>query len=1195
MGYRGIRIGEASHPGPPFTIRTANVTSLMPHLPFVADFECDVIALQETRLTIDGQKIVNEELVKRGWTPVWGKPQPIRKGTYKSLTDAKQGGVGILIRKGHDGGPSPRTDIGEELKETGRWMSSVVKAHKSGTLLHVISLYGFPGATEGGEAAFQNEEFLRKVFDEASTLGDVPVLVCGDFNCTLESSTVLSEMTVSGKWCDAAQLYGMMNDSSIDATYFAFGGSSRIDMIFLNSAACRVFSECRVVPIPEEGIKRHKPVEAKLGLNPRREFADIIPSIRALPKGVRCMDSGTSDELQKAVLDQHLDDFNEAATRGDTEAMWDLWCRIAERFLVARAAYECEDERIFGDGRYYGRGTQVGTKRVRVGRAPPHEQRLGVDPERRELTKLSNILRELLSIRNRGHLHHISELWVKAQRLGKNCLKTHPFDKHWKEKDVPSMEGIEDVKKQVDKVLEKVTFGDRDRLLRKWRRERMERAKEGIGDLAKHFRAPEQASLKVVKLPDGSLTGNIAQMDEELRRNWLPIFAKHQNGEVPIPNATDFVHKYQDFIPRKTQVLKEIVIDDLLWVQKKLKAKGAGGLDGWRPAEVKKLPKEILELLVHLFNTIEMTGEWPTALTCAGITLIPKGDGGAPLDQRPITVTPIVYRMWAAIRMRDSTSWQEAWISSGQHGARAKHSTINALARISMFLEDAILDDKPAYGIAFDLAKAFDNVPIEVTFAICAKVGMHPRLYTGLKGMYDRITRRFKIGDYVGKTFKDTNGILQGCPLSVMLLNLLMMVLSNVLSPHVINESFVDDLTVLTGSVENLQKATDAVHEFMVDTAQKVNQKKTYAFGPKGGADVLYNGTLIPKKAEVKVLGVKFRFDNGRLDLRVEDAKVRDAIATANRIRYSNLPFVLRTMLNGSLVMSKVLYGVEVQDLTPGDERRLRTAVGFSIWQKTSKQRSPGLLFTLPTKGHVVDPAQAPHVRRLMAVQRCAHYDEGLRKQLAMLWTKLERKRRFRTGGFVENLLYSTKRLAISVDISENSFDATIGGVTMDAYAVPSLQWAHHCREGARLAVWKMMDKERAREGRIHWRLSDGINRSATMKYYNQTSAVRQGILRKILLNGVWTQARRAKMPDSDGDPTCACGAAIETIEHLWWNCSRWQAIREQHQCLDFPQEEYSHAFRDLGIELITDPKGNATKVQKMMVDIFSARFGNLE
>ena len=81
----------------------------------------------------------------------------------------------------------------------------------------------------------------------------------------------------------------------------------------------------------------------------------------------------------------------------------------------------------------------------------------------------------------------------------------------------------------------------------------------------------------------------------------------------------------------------------------------------------------------------------------------------------------------------------------------------------------------------------------------------------------------------------------------------------------------------------------------MSGTAQQVNQKKTFALGPKGGAHVMYDGSLIPRKAEVKVLGVKWKFENGRLDVRVDDTKIQEAVATANRTRYSNLPFVLRT------------------------------------------------------------------------------------------------------------------------------------------------------------------------------------------------------------------------------------------------------------------------------------------------------------
>ena len=99
----------------------------------------------------------------------------------------------------------------------------------------------------------------------------------------------------------------------------------------------------------------------------------------------------------------------------------------------------------------------------------------------------------------------------------------------------------------------------------------------------------------------------------------------------------------------------------------------------------------------------------------------------------------------------------------GQHGARAKHSTVDALMRVSLFFEESLQEDKKAYGIAVDLSKAFDNVPTDLTFAVCRKLGMNEKLLTALRGKYSQITRRFRIGGFVGQAFKDTNGILQGC------------------------------------------------------------------------------------------------------------------------------------------------------------------------------------------------------------------------------------------------------------------------------------------------------------------------------------------------------------------------------------------------------------------------------------------------
>ena len=54
---------------------------------------------------------------------------------------------------------------------------------------------------------------------------------------------------------------------------------------------------------------------------------------------------------------------------------------------------------------------------------------------------------------------------------------------------------------------------------------------------------------------------------------------------------------------------------------------------------------------------METTGVWPQGLHDAYIAMIPKADGDStPLGQQPLSVLPVVYRLWASLR---------AWTSAG--------------------------------------------------------------------------------------------------------------------------------------------------------------------------------------------------------------------------------------------------------------------------------------------------------------------------------------------------------------------------------------------------------------------------------------------------------------------------------------------------------------------------------------------------
>ena len=56
-------------------------------------------------------------------------------------------------------------------------------------------------------------------------------------------------------------------------------------------------------------------------------------------------------------------------------------------------------------------------------------------------------------------------------------------------------------------------------------------------------------------------------------------------------------------------------------------------------------------------------GVWPQSLLDAYIAMIPKVDGeSTPLGQRPLSVLPVVYRLWASLRLGHLREWVEGWL-----------------------------------------------------------------------------------------------------------------------------------------------------------------------------------------------------------------------------------------------------------------------------------------------------------------------------------------------------------------------------------------------------------------------------------------------------------------------------------------------------------------------------------------------------
>ena len=266
------------------------------------------------------------------------------------------------------------------------------------------------------------------------------------------------------------------------------------------------------------------------------------------------------------------------------------------------------------------------------------------------------------------------------------------------------------------------------------------------------------------------------------------------------------------------------------------------------------------------------------------------------------------------------------------------------------------------YGVDLDFSKAFDNVPIKITLDLLRRLGLGNKILRPLTFMYDSLQRYLKIRGCIGLPFKATNGVMQGCPLSCLLLNALVSIFTRSVREEVdvINQSYVDDITLLSRNLGDLQSAMDILQPYLDLTMQKLNVSKTYTFAVNDdGCKLMCQGKELPNSNEVKILGVKFKFNECGVTFEYKDSDLKIIEPALTRIKNSNLPFWARTLVIGGAIISKICYGSEIRQLSDIQERNIKNMITGAVWGSGTRKRTPGVLYTIITKGHVLDITQA--------------------------------------------------------------------------------------------------------------------------------------------------------------------------------------------------------------------------------------------
>ena len=569
----------------------------------------------------------------------------------------------------------------------------------------------------------------------------------------------------------------------------------------------------------------------------------------------------------------------------------------------------------------------------------------------RRVDAMAKVLRKAMAEGCGQYPQEAQNTWDVACSGGKTMLRNDVW-----EEESPTLEQLEALSGALRNASQKHLDKVRSDSVLQWD-ERMRKAIKSAspGPVYDHVKGKQGGCTRFVTRKDGTNTADLREMDELLRGQdaWGGVFRMYgEETSESEPEWEPFLERYlmhiECDVPCEHHPLDE---DSLRLTLNKMQGGKAAGWDSWQVAELKELPSELLALIAEFLNAVEELGKWPDVIALAMIALIPKGQGSLPLEQRPITLTSVIYRLWAATRLREVIRWQSAWAPRRMAGYRENRGTEHLYWELCLDIERTLhrggLDpETPAslYIVNFDYSKCFDRLPRAILMQLVRRMGLPEKVVASMDAMYSNMSMRFRLPSGLGKPFRATNGILQGCPLSVVFLNALVAVWMRTVNSEVTGaetSGYADDTTVTAEDISSRDKSACLTKEFCGFTGQRLNMRKgacmeahervksstcsstdvplatvtaVLAIVARLTRDRLFvDGELIPHFGYIKCLGVLLRPDverNGLLEERIDSVEM--ILGKIKRLRISTHD---RAKVAATIAVPKALYGVAVQDL----------------------------------------------------------------------------------------------------------------------------------------------------------------------------------------------------------------------------------------------------------------------------------------
>jgi hypothetical protein len=413
----------------------------------------------------------------------------------------------------------------------------------------------------------------------------------------------------------------------------------------------------------------------------------------------------------------------------------------------------------------------------------------------------------------------------------------------------------------------------------------------------------------------------------------------------------------------------------------KMRDGAAPGIPGVPLAVWKALPDSWMAAVAQLLNLVEAEGIWPAEWLTAYVVMIPKASGGTrPRDQRPITVLPLLYRVWSkAITLEWAAVLQRAYLGQAALGFRAQSGTLHVAQLLSDIIVMRRRQKAELWLVSFDIEKCYDSIPWWALFGMMRRSGVAQAIIRAFESFYRDLRRHFRYGQVAGKSWQAANSLMQGCPAALDLLNMLLEPFHRwavgqglgveVGGRRVPSVSYADDVALVGRDKQEALVLIDAYLQWCGLLGLRVT--KVQVWSNTGLDHEVQVGDMVVKTSPVfRMVGVVLGEEDKWLTDAQFSPRMRAALATLQRLRTLELPSSLSSSLWRTAVLPRALYGCEIRDLTPEMLVPLssggKAALGPKYPLRVNEWRAPEVLMGPPFGDSLVrDPVLEMRDRQL--------------------------------------------------------------------------------------------------------------------------------------------------------------------------------------------------------------------------------------